>query len=793
MIRHHVLLIYRNFKRFKSSFFINLIGLSTGLACSLLIFLWVMDELKMDRFHEQGSQIYQVMEHHYLGDAINTIPNTAGLLAESLAEDFPEVIYAAGVAPAEWFGEFNLLIEGEESIKSTGQFVGQDFLKIFSYKLLEGDKDQALMDKNSILISESLATKLFNTSENIVGKSIVWNLMHFTEPVTITGVFEDLPRHASSQFNFLLTYESWKEINPSTLHWGNSGPHAFLLLEEGTRLTDFNDKINGYLNTKSDETTYRSLFATSYADVYLYGTYENGKQAGGRISYVKLFALIAVFILLIACINFMNLSTAKATRRVKEVGIKKAIGAGRKTLVYQYLGESISMALLSLLVASILVALVLPHFNEITGKDMGLEIDVPLILMLLGITLFTGLLSGSYPAFYLSGFSPVAVLKGNVKSSFSELLARKGLVAFQFALSLIMIVSVSVVYFQIGFVQNKNLGFERENVITFPIEGKVAENTTTFLTELERLPGILHAGSMQQDMIGNNSGTVGLHWDGKNQEETIGFSNFTVSPGMIEAFGIAVVAGRSLSADVASDSSALVLNEKAVQIMGLTEPVGARINLWGADKTVIGVVQDFHFESMQESLKPAFFKLDTEGNGMQKVVVKIQAGREKETLALLQDYYRSYNPGFAFTYQFMDTEYQALYESEERVGVLSKYFAGLAILISCLGLFGLAAFSAERRTKEIGIRKTLGATELGIVKLLTSEFASLVLLAILLGLPISYFIVDYWLSQYAYKVGLEWWYFAGAGLLTMLVALLTVSFQAIKVALMDPVNALRSE
>lgn len=793
MLRHHLLLIFRNFKRFKSSFFINLIGLSSGLACALLIFLWVTDELKMDGFHEQGSQIYQIMEHHHLGDAINTIPNTAGLLAESMAEDFPEVKYAAGVAPAEWFGEFNLLIEGSESVKSKGQFVGQDFLNIFSYNLIEGDKDQVLADMNAIVISETLAKKLFNTSENVIGKSLDWNLMHFRVPVTITGVFEDLPRHSSSQFDFLLSYESWKEINPSTLHWGNSGPQAFLLLEEEIDMKAFNDKIAGYLNTKSDETAYRSLFATPFSDMYLYGTYENGNQVGGRISYIKLFSLIAVFILLIACINFMNLSTAKATRRIKEVGIKKAIGASKKILVYQYLGESISMAFVSLIVASLLVILVIPQFNEITGKDLGFVMDASFIVALLMITLITGLISGSYPAFYLSGFSPVSVLKGHLKSSFSELLARKGLVTFQFGLSLIMIVAVTVVYLQIDFVQNKNLGFEKENVISFPIEGKVAENTTTFLHELERLPGILHAGSMQQDMIGNNSGTVGLHWDGKNPEEIIGFSNFTVSPGMIEAFGIPVVAGRILSADVASDSSALVLNERAVEVMGLTEPVGARVNLWGEDKTVVGVVQNFHFESMQETLKPAFFKLDTERNGMQKVVVKIQSGRERETLALLQDYYQSYNQGYGFTFQFLDTEYQALYEAEERVGVLSKYFAGLAILISCLGLFGLSAFSAERRTKEIGIRKTLGASELGIIKLLTSEFSKLVIIAILIWLPISYYIVDYWLSQYVYKIGLEWWYFGAAGMLTMMVALLTVSFQAIKAALMDPVNALRSE
>jgi len=793
MLHHHLILIYRNFKRFKSSFFINLIGLSTGLACSLLIFLWVMDELAMDRFHVQSDQIYQVMENHRLGAEINTIPNTAGLLAESMAEDFPEVVYAATVAPAEWFGDFNLKVEGTEQVKSKGQFVGSDFLKIFSYPLIVGDKEQALEDKYAIVISESLAKKLFNTSESIVGQSIEVSFMKYTQAVTITGVMRDLPSHSSEQFDFLVNFEAFKEINPTIVNWGNHGPHTYLLLEDGTDEQAFNSKIENYLHTKSDETGFRTLFVTPYSDVYLYGLFENGVVAGGRISYVKLFSIIAVFILLIACINFMNLSTAKASRRVREVGIKKAIGADKSILVYQYLGESLSMAFISLLAAILIVVLALPQFNVVTGKALSLELNASILMMVVMITLITGLLAGSYPAFYLSGFNSVSVLKGNMKSSFRELLARKGLVAFQFALSVIMIVSVTVVYLQIEYAQNKNLGFDKENVLTFPVEGKVAENTTTFLYELEKMPGILHAGGMQQNMIGNQNGTVGLHWDGKNPEETIGFSNFTVTPGMIEAFGIPVVAGRTLSANVASDTFALVLNEKAVAIMDLEDPIGATVNLWGQDRTVIGVVQDFHFESMQETVKPSFFKLDDWGNGMQKAAVKIQAGREKETLVALQSFYKSYNPGYEFVYTFIDAEYQALYEAEQRVGVLSKYFAGLAILISCLGLFGLSAFSAERRTKEIGLRKTLGASELGIARLLTAEFTKLVVLALIIGLPISYYIVEYWLSQYAYKISLEWWYFAGAGMVTLLVALITVSFQSLKAALMNPVNALRSE
>jgi putative ABC transport system permease protein len=387
----------------------------------------------------------------------------------------------------------------------------------------------------------------------------------------------------------------------------------------------------------------------------------------------------------------------------------------------------------------------------------------------------------------------VKVLKGRVASSFGELLARKGLVVFQFALSVILILAVWVVYQQVEFVQNKNLGFDKENVVTFPIEGKVAEDPATFLTELERIPGILNVTSMQHSLLNNTSGTVGFYWEGKNPDETVEFKNFTISQGYFETFGIPLVAGRGLSNRSPSDLDALVLNQTAVDIMGLTDPIGAKVNLWGNDKTVVGVVGDFHFESMQEGIKPALFKLEENDRGMRVIAAKIAGGKERETLAQMEEFYKTFNPGGEFNIKFLDAEYQALYVGEERVSMLSRYFAGLAILISCLGLYGLAAFSAERRTKEIGIRKTLGASEWGIVAMLSGDFTKLVLIAIVLALPLSFYLIQVWLEQYAFKIELQWWYFTGAGLLTLLIALLTVSFQSVKAALMNPVESLRSE
>ena len=790
MFRHTFLLIYRNFQRFRSTFFINLIGLSSGLACALLIFLWVNDELSVDTFHENDAQLYQVMENQHQADRINTQEGTPGLLAESLAEDMPEVKYAAAVAPAIWFGDFILSVT-EKNVKAPGQFVGEDFFTIFSYRLLQGEESQVLTDKNAVVISEDLAHRLFGTTDGVVGKTLDWHILQFTQPVIVSGIFADIPANSTAQFDFVLSFEAFKEINPSVKSWGNNGPSTFLMLQEGADVAAFNEKIERYIDGKYQKNDYRTLFARSYSDGYLYGTYENGIPVGGRIEYVRLFSIIALFILVIACINFMNLSTAKASRRVKEVGIKKAVGASRSTLITQYLSESFLMAFLSLLTAIVLVGILLPQFNSITGKQLSLEFTAPLITAFLGITLLTGLLAGSYPALYLSGFNPVAVLKGKLNSSVGELWARKGLVVFQFALSVILIVSVWVVYQQIEFVQSKNLGYDKDNLISFPMEGGIAESPETFLAEAKRIPGVANVSSMQQSVVGNESSTVGLEWEGSNPDEVVEFQNFSMGYDMIETLGLEMLEGRSFSRAFSTDSSAIIFNETAIARMGLTDPVGATVNLWGEDRQIIGVVKDFHFESLHEAVKPSFIKADFEF--AMNMIVRLEGGREQEALAQVQDLYQRFNPGYSFDYQFVDADYQALYAAEQRVSTLSKYFAGLAILISCLGLFGLAAFTAERRLKEIGIRKILGSSDFGIVRLLSGDFTKMVLAAIAIALPVSYLVARWWLQDFAFSIDLQWWYFAGAGLVALLVAWFTVGLQTVKAARVNPADCLRDE
>lgn len=785
MFRHNLLLIYRSFKKYQSTFFINLTGLATGLACALLIFLWVRDELKMDKFHEKDTQLYQVMENYQVVGEILTTESTPGLLAEALSDEMPEVEYAS---PASWVSEYRISID-DKNIKANGQYVGKDYFNIFSYELISGNKDQVLADKSAIAISESLATRLFNTTEDLIGKAITFeNEKQFQ----VTGVFSDVPDQSSTKFDFLLSYEEYKDTSPWVLDWKNNAHTTYLILKKGTDIKDFNHKIAEFVVRKGGE-EHVKLFAKPYSDNYLYGKYDNGIQAGGRIEYVKIFSIIALFILLIACINFMNLSTAKASQRIKEVGIKKVVGADRRMLILQYMSESMLMSFLSLFIAVLLVQLFLSEFNGITGKQLTLGFDRNLVLSFLGITLLTGFIAGSYPALYLSGFGPATILKGNFTSSGSELWARKGLVVFQFAVSLILIVSILVIFRQIEFVRTQHLGYDKDNVLYFEMEGNVESNPETFLSEVKKIPGIVNASSIGHSLVdgGYRNSTSTLQWEGKNPEDILETENVWVNYGMIETLGIEIKEGRSYSPDFGSEQNKIIFNEAGIDAMGMTDPIGKVINVRGRDMQIIGVAKDFHFQSLHKEVKPLYFILRPEETYV--VMAKIAAGREREAIEKLEGFYQTYNPGYPFEYNFMDEAYQAQYVAEQRVSVLSSYFAGLAILISCLGLFGLAAFTAERRTKEIGIRKVLGASEWKIMGLLSGDFAKMVLVAIVAGLPLSYYLTKNWLDEFAYKIDLRWWYFVGAGALTMLIALLTVSFQSVKAALMNPVKSLKSE
>lgn len=799
MFRHNLIMIFRSFKRDKNTFFINLIGLSTGLACTLLIFLWVNDEVNVDKFHEKDNRLFQVMLNYRRADGIQTHGRTPGLLARALSEEMPEVEYAAAVIPSGWFRSKGIISFENTQIKADEQYVSKDYFNIFSYPLLKGDINQGLLNKSSVLISDETAIKLFNTTENVVGKTIEWKRENynlcFSGLYTILGIFKKPPANSTAQFDLIFTYELFFEkMRKNLIRWNNQNPDTYVVLKSGTDVKKFNTKIAEFIKTKSENSD-NTLFVQQYSRRYLHGNYENGSPSGGRILYVNLFSIIALFILIIACINFMNLSTAKASGRIKEIGVKKVLGANRKTLIARYLSESLLMSCFSMLLAILLIELLIPQFNQITGKNLSLNIDFNLVLAVLGITFFAGFVSGIYPAFYLSGFNPAYVLKIKLKTTLGELWVRKGLVIFQFIISVILIVSMIAVYKQITFIQTKNLGFKKDNVICFKKEGKLNENLETFLYEVKKLPGIINASNSIGNFSGEHSGTTGgIIWEGKENHRKLRLVYMDVNYDFFETMGIEVLQGRTFSREFGTETSKIIFNETGIRVLGIENPIGKTVQYWGKDRQIIGVVKDFNFESLYHEVKPCFFQLfDVNFNYGDNIWVKIKSGNERESVARIQKLYKEFNPGLDFEYRFLDDDYQALYESENRISVLSWYFAGIAIIISCLGLFGLTLITAEKRTKEIGIRKVLGASVPGIIYMLSKEFLKWVVIANVIAWPVAYYAMNKWLRNFVYKIDISWWIFVLAGLLALVIALLTVSFQAVKAARANPVEALRYE
>ena len=793
MVSHNILISYRHSMRYKSSFIINLIGLSTGLACVLLIYLWVADELSIDKFFQKDDQLYQVMVNYQFPDGIKTLQDTPSPLAEVLAEELPEVEYAVSVNTfTDWFSGPGIVAYDGKTVKAKGIFASTDYFDVFSYNLIKGNKDQVLVNRNSVVISENLAVKLFNTTEDIIGETVEWNhRMHFEGPLHITGVFESPPGNATSQFDLVFNYKKLIEGDKYSNEWNSSYAETFVILKKGTDIDAFNDKISGYLSLK-DPINKTTLFVSRYSSLYLNDRYENGVQSGGRIEYVMLFSVIGLIILAIACINFMNLSTAQASRKMKEVGIKKTMGINQNALIAQFLGESMLMALLSLIVAIPIVVLLLPQFNEVTNKHLRFIAGPDAILSITGIVLLTGFVSGCYPAFYLSRFNPIAVLKGKLPTSFGELWVRKGLVIVQFTISIIFIVGFFIVNKQIEFTQNKNLGYHKDNVISFQRQGRIDQNDyEAFISALKNIAGVVNASCMFGSLLDRDGAMHrGFSWDGQAPNENeMYFLSPTISYDFIETLGIEIKEGRTFSIDYANEESKVIVNEAAVKMMRLQNPVGKTIQYGSMEKQIIGVVKDFQYGSLHSKMEPVIFMYAPRRSD---IVVRVEAGSERMTIDGLKKVYEKFHPGYPFDFTFMDDDYRALYDSENKVAVLSQYFAILAIIISCLGLFGLTAFTAQRREKEIGIRKILGASEFGIVSLLSGDFTKMVVTAIFIALPLSYFIVATWLENFAYRIDLEWWFFIEVGLIALIIAWLTVGVQTLKAARLNPTQCLRN-
>jgi putative ABC transport system permease protein len=799
MFKSLMLIGRRNLVKDRLFSILNLLGLSTGLTCTLLIYLWVSDEMKIDRFHRKGERLYQVMENAPLADGgLMTTEHTPDPLAGALTTEFPEMESTATVKfPDEDENPRGILSTGETSIKAAEIYATPNFFDFFSFRLLDGYHDQVLADPSSVLISDELARKLFHTTKELRGKTLTWNrgpgdAGSANGTYVVSGIFEAVPGNSSMLFDLIFSHQLYVEKNKDYINWKNSNPSTYVLLREGVTPEKINEKLKLFAQRKfgsgSKNHQEESFFLQGYADRYLHNRYENGSPVGGRIEYVRLFSWIAAIILVIACINFMNLSTAKSSRRIKEVGIRKVMGARRGMLIIQYLAESLLMTTLALLISGLLIALLLPAFRSITGKSLFVHADAGLVLTVAGVTLLTGILSGSYPAIYLSGFRPAMILKGKLRTASGESWVRKGLVVVQFSISVVLILAVLVVYEQMKLIRTINLGYDKSNIIHFSSEGRIQQNQGDFLSALKKIPGVVSASGMEGDMLGNHSGGGGIDWPGKSGR--VEFSGLYVDFDFMETMNLRMKEGRMFSAKYSSDSTGVIFNESAITAMKLENPVGKSVRLWGLTGHIIGVVKDFHFESLYNHVGPLFiaYRQSTDN-----IVVKVIPEHLSATLGRMAELYKQYNPGLPFEYQFLDEDYRKLYISEERVSVLSRYFAGMAIIISCLGLFGMAAFTAHKRQKEIGIRKVIGASMGNVAVLLSRDFFKLIFRALLIALPLAWWLMNHWLEGFAYRVRINPGLFVLTAATTLFITALTISYQSLKAGMTDPVKSLRAE
>lgn len=793
MIRNYLKIAWRNLTRYKSFSGINILGLALGMACSILILLWVSDEKAVDNFHENGDRVFSLYEVQYIDDKIQSGYYTPGVLAGELKKVLPEVEYASGFAWAKDNPQKRTFEAANKIIKFAGCYADSDYFKMLSYPIIKGNTQSALNSPVSISISHKMANVFFGSPDAAIGKTIRYESK---KDFTVTAVFEDMQKNTAAKFDFLLNWSLFLEENDWAKEWSNNGPGTIIMLRKDADAKLVQSKIKNFLNSYNKDLNDQfriEMGMQSIKDVYLHSNFKNGVITGGRITYVKLFSIVAVFILLIACINFMNLATARSARRAKEIGVRKVAGAERPALIRQFLSEAILITTLSVLVSLLIVFAALPFFNQFTGK----QIDFPFSNIyfwsaLIGLTFITGFISGIYPAIFLSSFKPITVLKGKLQFGGRSVYLRKGLVVFQFILSVLLITGTIVVSRQINFIQNSNLGYNRENLLYIPVEGNLENQYQVFKQEALKETGIKSISRIGEQPTSLSSTTGGVEWEGKDPNTRPEFTNTTAGYDFVKTMNAQLVAGREFSKDFASDSDAYIINETALNIIKYKDPVGKPVTFWENKGTIIGVVKDFHFASLHEPIRPLILRFAddaTWGN----ILVRTEAGKTKQAIASLEKICKKINPKFPFTFSFADEEYQRLYRSEQVISKLSNYFAFLAIFISCLGLLGLAMFTAEQRTKEIGIRKVLGATIASLFTLLSKEFLLLVVLAMAIAIPLAWWAMNNWLQGFAYRINIGWWIFGLAGMLALLIALVTISFQTIKAAMANPVKSLRTE
>ncbi|MCA0397748.1 MAG: ABC transporter permease [Bacteroidetes bacterium] len=790
MIKNYFLVAFRNLKKSPGYSAINILGLAVGLAVTILIGLWIWDELSFNKVHDRYDRLAQIETIQtfngeiFVGNAVSLPVSTT--LRTEYGADF------TNIARASWNFGHNMAY-GEKRISADGMWVQPPFPEMLSLQMIEGKAD-ALTDPRSVLINASLAKSIFG-NERALGKTIRFDNK---DDMKVAGVFKDLPRNSSFYATKLLlpwdTYvagEKW--VKDAETEWMNHSWQLFVEMAPGTDMAAVSKKIR-YMSRKHAKEGDEALLILPMSQWHLYSEFKNGVQVGGRITFVWLFAIIGVFVLLLACINFMNLSTARSEKRAREVGVRKAIGSQRRQLVYQFLAESVVMSWFAFLLAVLFVLLALPFFNNISQKDMHIPWGNGLFwLSAVGITLITGVVAGSYPAFYLSGFQPVKVLKGTFKAGRLAALPRKILVVLQFTVSIALIIGVIIVFRQIEYARDRPVGYSREGLFTMMMNTPDLQGKYNSLREELLRTGVVEdMAESSSPSTGVWSNQIGFDWKGKDPNAVPLFGTVAVTHEFGKVHRWQIKEGRDFSREFPTDTGALILNESAVKLVGMHPIVGQIIKWNGKDRTVVGVVKDLVMQSPYEPVQPTIFFLDYGWASVITIRVKSEANMHA-ALAKMEPVFKKYDPGSPFTYKFTDEEYASKFSDEERIGNLAAFFAVLAVFISCLGLFGLASFVAEQRTREIGLRKVLGASVFQLWKTMSFDFLKLVLISIVVAIPIAWYFLHGWLNKYDYHVSISAWIFLFAGIGAALISLLTVSFHSLKAAFANPVKNLRNE
>ena len=801
MLRSYLKTTLRNFKKHKGYSLINIMGLAVGMACCILILLFVFDELSYDQFHKDHDRIYRVTRQWFNEDGAVSLHLgfVAPPIGPLLKNDFPEIVHSVRI-----IGAGGLLVGRNANFFEEPRFffAEEDFFNVFTYEMIAGDPSTALQNPMTVVITQETAHKYFG-SENPLGQPLTVKADPIKVDMTVSGVIKTMPHNSHFHADIIGSFKTYEAVvgDEEMRSWGSNNYGTYLLLEENYDISQLKSQLDPFIDRhmsqgRSKET---KLHLQPLTDIHLHSHLDSEIEANSDITYVYIFSIIAFFVLLIACINFMNLATARSSGRAREVGLRKVVGAQRSQLLRQFLGESIVTAVLSLFIAITLVILILPEFNRLVGRNLSINLGSNLLLVffLFLLAISVGILSGIYPALFLSSFKPVRVLKGNLDLGKKGFSFRTVLVVFQFTISIVLIICVSVVSSQLSYMQTRNLGFEKEHVVVLSSSTAIRKNLDSFKSRLLLNPSILSISAAKRMPSGRLLDSSGASVLSGETSQPINFriALLRVDHDYIPTFKMEIAAGRNFSREIRTDSNqAFILNETAVREIGWKTPeeaINQGFSYGGRKGQIIGVVEDFHFESLHQEISPIVMLLST--TDLNQIAIRINSSNIPQTMALLQDIWSEMRPDFPFSYYFIDENFNQLYTSEENLSRIFSYFAFLSIFIGCLGLFGLASYTAERRTKEIAVRKVLGASSGGLVILLSKEFSKWVLLANVIAWPIGYIVMSRWLQGFAYRSGIAIGAFIVAGGLAWAIAFVTVSYQTIKASLVDPVSSLKYE